>query len=333
MKMNKLESPQSRMLIAVGVLVLTVLACGVAAPAKAPPTAVRVRHTPGPNETVPPRVIPTLVATYTRMPTLTATATPMPTRTRTPTAIPTKTPPRAPTATTQPLVVAVPKPGGFGMYVPPGQPTEGPCPAPDQIPAIKGKIIFFTDRETAPETPDTPMTSLYMMDPDGSNQKPAGISASCAMSVTAFFQNRMVTFNDGAYRLYTESLGKGGTGTSIFLRDSVGKLVRRVTTYDGVNYDTALAPDQGRIAFVSEVDMNDEIYTINIDGTKGRRLTFNTWEWDKHPSWSVDGKYIVFWSNRQTMRQQIWLMHDNGDLQHNISNNNFNDWDPIWIYP
>ena len=92
------------------------------------------------------------------------------------------------------------------------------------------------------------------------------------------------------------------------IRDAKGQLVRRVTTLDGMNYSPAWAPDPAHLVFVSEIDMNDEIYTVNVDGSKTRRLTQNKWEWDKHPSWSVDGKNVVFWSNRETMRKQIWMI-------------------------
>ena len=116
------------------------------------------------------------------------------------------------------------------------------------------------------------------------------------------------------------------------LRDSAGKLVRRATTLDGMNYSPSYAPDNYRFAFVSEVDVNDEIDTSNTDGIKTRRLTFNTWEWDKHPTYDITGKRIAFWSNR-TFAQQIWMMNEDGSDQHNISNNAFNDWNPIWIWP
>ena len=85
------------------------------------------------------------------------------------------------------------------------------------------------------------------------------------------------------------------------------------------------------IAFVSASPGNDEIYTIRPDGSELKRLTTNTWEWDKHPSWSPDGTQIVFWSNRDTQRKQIWVMNADGSNQRNLSSNQFNDWDPVWV--
>jgi TolB protein len=62
-------------------------------------------------------------------------------------------------------------------------------------------------------------------------------------------------------------------------------------------------------------------------------MTWNEWEWDKHPSWSPDGTQIVFWSNR-TGHQQIWVMDADGGNLYSLSRTGFNDWDPVWIkYP
>jgi len=330
---TKLNLPQTRVLVAVGMLMLTTLACGAASSASSTPPAkpplVQIAVVQG---TPTPRVIPTLVPTYTRLPTLTPTPTPTTTYTRTPTPTPTATRTATATATPMPTLItgsgagSTTSPGGAA----PASPPEAECvPAPQRI-DLRGKIIFITDREKDAETGLGNEEAYYVMDADGSNPKPISSSRDCAKSTYAYFEDRLSLSNDGKYRLTVESTGRG---TSIFLRDNTGKLIRRITTLDQNNYSPAWAPDQARIAFVSQVDMNDEIYIAKISNGETRRLTFNTWEWDKHPAWSVDGKSIVFWSNRATGRKQIWIMRDDGGGAHNISNNAYNDWDPIWVYP
>ena len=54
---------------------------------------------------------------------------------------------------------------------------------------------------------------------------------------------------------------------------------------------------QAQIAFSSERDGNPEIYVMDINGKNQRRLT-NTRGDDWSPSWSPDGKRIVFFSDR-----------------------------------
>ena len=62
-----------------------------------------------------------------------------------------------------------------------------------------------------------------------------------------------------------------------------------------------------------------------------KRLTINMWEWDKHPSWSPDGNQIVFWSNRDTGRRQLWIMNADGSNQRVMISSPYQDWDPIWL--
>ncbi len=69
---------------------------------------------------------------------------------------------------------------------------------------------------------------------------------------------------------------------------------------------------------------------MGLDGQDLRQLTQNRWEWDKHPTWSPDGSQIAFFSNRSG-RRQIWVMNADGTSQRNISNNDYEDWDPVWI--
>jgi hypothetical protein len=309
--MNTRDTSQSRILIAVGALVLSLLACGATAPATAPTAGPVTR----PQGSVTPRILPTLVPTYTRVPTLTPTLTPIPTSTRTPTLTRTVTPTLAPTATPIVYVPWVPTP-----YLPPA------CTPPEQRTDLIGKIIFARDDENHEQCMGD---SYYVMDADGKNQKLLDPSPKCAKAIWTYYESRLSITADSKFRLTVDSAGKG---TRIFLRDAAGVLIRQVFDLDGINYSPAWAPDQSRFAFVAQVDMNDEIYTSTVDGLKIRRLTFNTWEWDKHPSWSPDGKSIIFWSNREVMRKQIWTMRaDDGAEPRNLSNNEFQDCDPIWV--
>ena len=105
---------------------------------------------------------------------------------------------------------------------------------------------------------------------------------------------------------------------------------REITQPGHMHYDPAVSPDGQWIAYVSDSTDNDEIFKIQPDGKHNTRLTENVWEWDKHPSWSPDGTQIVFWSNRDG-RKQLYSMNADGSGARNISNNAYNDWDPVWV--
>ncbi len=62
-------------------------------------------------------------------------------------------------------------------------------------------------------------------------------------------------------------------------------------------FQEAISPDRSMVAFVNAEDGDSEIYIERADGTERRRLTSNDC-YDNDPSWSPDGKNIVFASDR-----------------------------------
>jgi len=89
---------------------------------------------------------------------------------------------------------------------------------------------------------------------------------------------------------------------AIFGADADGKHARRLTKEQGdpstpaglfFQLQPAWSPDGTEIAFSSARDGIAHVYVMNADGTGTRRLT-NTSQGDEHPSWSTDGKRIIF---------------------------------------
>ena len=190
--------------------------------------------------------------------------------------------------------------------------------SPDAIPGqLRGLILFFSDRSGKQE--------LYALDPNSglvysvTQQWPYAL-AQDELGFAPDRRWRALVAPDAAriLQIQVHSYEYGDT--------------KQVTTFTGTSYDPAWSPTGERIAFVTTDPGNDEIYTVTPDGSQSVRLTHNSWEWDKHPSWSPDGQQIVFWSNRESGRRQLWLMNADGSDQHNLSNNEYNDWDPIWIH-
>ena len=103
-----------------------------------------------------------------------------------------------------------------------------------------------------------------------------------------------------------------------------------------LDWDPRLHPDGWWVAFVTTRNGNDELWLIDREAREERRLTENDWEWDKHPTWSPDGNSLAFFSNRVSGQRQIWILDPWSPKQagvnpRNISNNTYDDFDPVWL--
>jgi WD40-like Beta Propeller Repeat len=84
----------------------------------------------------------------------------------------------------------------------------------------------------------------------------------------------------------------------------------------------------GRIVFETNRDGNEEIYTMNADGTNRVDLTRNPAD-DTDPRWSADGSRIVFASNR-TGNYQIYAMNADGSAVTRVTHDANDDRRPTW---
>src|SRR5688572_1769395 len=85
----------------------------------------------------------------------------------------------------------------------------------------------------------------------------------------------------------------------------------------------------GKILFVSNRDGNDEIYSMEWDGTEVKRLTYNNVP-DGRASWSANGNHIAFASGPVGSRD-IYVLNANGKGLRNVTNTPDADEDwPEW---
>ena len=85
-----------------------------------------------------------------------------------------------------------------------------------------------------------------------------------------------------------------------------------------------ITPAKGRIAFEATEGRTREVFVMNADGGSRTNLTNNKEGDDTQPSWSNDGKKIVFASNRDG-NEEIYVMNSDGTDQRNLTNNPAND--------
>ncbi|HEX8475577.1 MAG TPA: multicopper oxidase domain-containing protein [Pyrinomonadaceae bacterium] len=103
--------------------------------------------------------------------------------------------------------------------------------------------------------------------------------------------------------------------------------VRWATYSEKVPASPTLKPN-GKIVFTSARDGNNEIYSMNADGTVQTRLTNNAAN-DSDPAWSPDGTQIAFTSTRDG-NEEIYLMNADGTNLRRLTDNPANDNDAAW---
>lgn len=228
--------------------------------------------------------------------------TPTPTPTSTPTMTPTPVPP---TSTPRPTPVP---------------PTATPVPL--TLADFSGWIAFRTDRPGG----------VWVMRSDGSDAQPA--PAGTQQLFNELYEKQRWSPDGNAYLLVTEPSDVASPSVNIYKRrvdlPEGWRNQFALTDFSGVEYDPVWSPNNQYIAFVSNETGGDEIWTMSPEGENHKRLTFNDWPWDKHPTISGDGSQIAFYSNR-TGKRQIWVMNADGSGQINISDGEYEEYDPVWL--
>ena len=195
--------------------------------------------------------------------------------------------------------------------------------------------------------------TLSVMNADGSNQTPIATGATFPTWNPAGTEIAYVRGRDGLpVNIVIRTLATGAE------RDVTGP----VDFGNGVFIDVdelepSWSPAGDRIAFTSvrpetmrnpvtgepEVAAQYEIITVNVDGTDERVVSRGDpgsdraqfLEEDRSPSWSPDGRLVVFMSQSQAQGccgpWQLWAVGDDGTGATNLTNDDtFNDLYPTW---
>ena len=176
--------------------------------------------------------------------------------------------------------------------------------------ANRGQIAFVSVRGGNPD--------IYVMDSDGNNQRRVTAHAAEDSHPSWSPDGRKIAFVSN----------KNGGYIQIWVIDADGRNPIRLTS--GVwDQNPDWSPDGRKITYqayrrkalnVDFEERNYEVYVMDTDGSNKRRLT-DRQKFDGHPSWSPDGKKIVFSSRRENRIAEIYVMDAIGRNQKRISQN------------
>jgi Tol biopolymer transport system component len=105
----------------------------------------------------------------------------------------------------------------------------------------------------------------------------------------------------------------------------------------GIVLSASWSPDGNHIVFstvkfqVQDDNRKYYIYTMNADGTNLVALSKDPSPYDTSPSWSPDGKYIVFASKRDGGKSHLYIMNADGTNQRQLTNGSGEEAAPIWL--
>jgi serine/threonine protein kinase len=121
------------------------------------------------------------------------------------------------------------------------------------------------------------------------------------------------------------------SGGGLFVMGATGESVKRLTDF---GFNPAWSPSGDKIVF-STIEFVDplnrgrfgELWTATLNG-EVKRVQANV---DAlQPSYSPDGRFIVFWGNDEQFQRDLWTVPADGGEAVRLTDDDALDWNPIW---
>ncbi|MBA2663719.1 MAG: PD40 domain-containing protein [Bradymonadaceae bacterium] len=122
--------------------------------------------------------------------------------------------------------------------------------------------------------------------------------------------------------------GRSG-GPQIYVMNADGSDQRRLTHQGSYNSNPSWAPRGDLIAFSARDQFNRfDIFTVDLQGNI-ERLSQDQGN-NEEPTFSPDGRYLIFTSDRGGRGKRLWLMTSDGEIQRLITTDGAGFTEPSW---
>lgn len=187
---------------------------------------------------------------------------------------------------------------------------------------------FFPDNQHLLVTlTEGPGANIYKIDRSGKNKTRITSGTGRAMNVEPAISpdGRKIAFS-------SDRSGK----PMIYVMNVDGSGVRRLTFAGHYNSTPSWSPDGKKLAFAGfdRNKNNFDIFLVNVDGTGLERLTSakkanGKWSNNEEPSFSPDGRHVMFISDR-TGPRQIYMVNSDGSNERRITYDDLYYAKPKW---
>ncbi|MEZ4639996.1 MAG: hypothetical protein R2856_34410 [Caldilineaceae bacterium] len=180
--------------------------------------------------------------------------------------------------------------------------------------SLQGKILFKSNRDGR--------VAIYVMDADGGNVE--------RFNQETLYEQAAGLESFSPSRTEQVIIQRFGAGQYLFLRELGTEIKQQLTGGPWSYYAPAWGPDGKQIAYVAEIEGKPFVNLVNLDDGKTSVVLPPSVGVTSHPSWSPNGGQLAM-TVQSGEHRQIWVADSNGANPRNLSNDAYDNWDPIWI--